>query len=589
MRKLVELFPIWPSWASRKSTPRPLFQASAASSHGYDVNDYNSVSISLGGREGLDCLSAELRQHDIGLLLDFVPNHMGIDGEYNYWWRHVLENGAQSKYAPFFDIEWHPRLERLNDRILVPMLDKHYGVVLESGRFKLRYEKGRFLIQYESLKLPIRPQTYRVVFSRIDEKLSSGDVRKSRLRELSDAFDNLDRHDLQLRDHQFDELRAQWAAMLSTDPLLQDLLRDALTEINGIPGNPNSFIALHDLLEDQHYRLAHWKVGAHEVNYRRFFAVDTLVGLKMESAEVFAATHQLLAELIASKTITGIRLDHIDGLWNPVEYLARLEQLVQTKQPNAPLWTLVEKILAPQESLVKSWPVHGTSGYEFAASLIELFLDRRDQGAWTRIYESFTGETKTSRDLTYEDKLFALEEIFPNAVNNLAVELDSLIEPDWHRRDFSLHDLKTALRHLLACLPVYRTYRMPGERMCPEEARWVVQAVEEGIAVIHVSTPNPCALSAQSLPESIRLRTTPSATKVSSGGFASSSKPRAPSWPSPWKTLIFFATCACWEPTKLAVILHALVNRLLHSTRQINSVSSKLPFACSPRPRMTPR
>ena len=221
----------------------------------------------------MDELSAELRKHDLGLLLDFVPNHMGIDGEYNYWWRHVLENGDQSKYAPFFDIEWHPRLARLNDRVLVPMLDQHYGVVLESGRFKLRYEKGRFLIQYESLKLPIRPQSYRVVFDRIDEKLSSGDARKSRLRELGDAFENLDPHDPSLRDQQFDELRGQWARMLN-DPLLETFLQDTLTEVNGVPGSPPSFIALHELLEKQNYRLTHWKVGAHEVNYRRFFAVD---------------------------------------------------------------------------------------------------------------------------------------------------------------------------------------------------------------------------------------------------------------------------------------------------------------------------
>jgi (1->4)-alpha-D-glucan 1-alpha-D-glucosylmutase len=460
----------------------PLFQASSSSTHGYDVNDYNSVSIALGGRRGLEELSAELQRLGLGLLVDFVPNHMGIDGEYNSWWRHVLEHGAQSRYAPFFDIEWHPRLERLNDRVLVPMLDDHYGAVLESGRLSLRYENDRFLIQFGSLKLPIRPRTYRFVFDQVDEQLPSGDARKTRLRELGEAFENLDPHDPEARDLQFDQLRRQWSELLAADASLQKLLRIAIAKINGEPHQPASFVALHELLENQHYRLAHWKVGAHEVNYRRFFAVDTLVGLRMENPEVFAATHRLLAELIAAKIVTSIRLDHIDGLWNPVDYLERLSELVRRVQPSgAPLWTLVEKILADGETIPEAWPIHGTTGYEFAASLIGLFLDRGDEPAWTQIYRDFTGETQTSPDLTYQDKLFALEEIFPNAVNNLALELDSLVESDWHKRDFSLHDLKTALRHLLACLPVYRTYLMPGQPISAYEKQRVMDAVEEGI------------------------------------------------------------------------------------------------------------
>jgi (1->4)-alpha-D-glucan 1-alpha-D-glucosylmutase len=460
----------------------PLFQASSASTHGYDVNDYNVISDSLGGRKGFDQFSAGLRENGLGLLLDFVPNHMGIDGEYNFWWRHVLEHGAQSKYAPFFDIEWHPRLERLNDRVLVPMLGDHYGAVLEGGGLALSYEKGRFVIRHGSLQLPLRPRSYAAIFAKIDEQLPSGDARKMRLRELGEGFENLTTHDPQERDVKFDEFRATWSAMLKDDASLGKLLDRALVKLNGKPGDPDSFGPVHELLENQHYRLAHWKVGAHEVNYRRFFAVDTLIGLKMEDPGVFAATHWLLSELIAQGMITGIRLDHIDGLWNPVEYLQRLADLVQRERPDAaPIYTLVEKILAVGETLPEEWLVHGTSGYEFAASVAEVFLDRRDEPAWTKIYNDFTGETKSSRELTYEDKLLALEWIFPNAVINLGRELDALIEFDWRKRDISLHDLTTGLRHLLACLPVYRTYRMPGMPITETERGYVLQAVEEGI------------------------------------------------------------------------------------------------------------
>ncbi len=458
----------------------PILQASSTSTHGYDVNDYNRISATLGGSDGLDRLSTDLRREGMGLLIDFVPNHMGIDGEHNVWWRHVLENGMHSKFASFFDIEWHPRLERLQDRVLVPMLDDHYGAVLESGRLRLEYGDRRFFIHYGAMKLPIRPSSYSIILEQIIDLLPSGDARKSRLRELADAFESLPPHDPEDRDAQLEKLQGDWEEMLVADRPLENLLRVALVKINGIPADPSSFIKLHDLLELQYYRLAHWKVGAHEVNYRRFFAVDTLVGLRMENEEVFAAAHLLLGDLLASHTVTGIRLDHIDGLWNPAQYLLRLEALVREKTGGT-AYTLVEKILAPEEHTPESWPIHGTTGYEFAASLINLFLDRKDEPEWTQIYDDFTGEKRSSRDLTYEDKLFALQEIFPNAVATLASELDALVEPDWHWRDVSLHDIETALRHFLACLPVYRTYRMPGEEMPSGEKKWLVMALNEAI------------------------------------------------------------------------------------------------------------
>jgi len=356
----------------------PIFQASSRSTHGYDVNDFTRISADLGGREGLERFSAKLRQEGLGLLLDFVPNHMGIDGTHNQWWFHVLENGAKSKYAPYFDIEWHPRLDRLNDRVLVPMLGDHYGAVLEKGELSLHYEEGQFVLHYGHRKLPLRPETYSLILDRVDQLLESGDPRKTRLREWGDAFENLPSQQPEECDRQLASLKRGFAETVKSDSQLTQYFEKGLISINGKAGQRDSFEFLHELLERQHYRLAHWKVGAHEVNYRRFFAIDTLIGLRMEDEAIFKATHALLAELIGLGIATGIRLDHIDGLWNPSEYLIRLRSLVESIRPNETIYTLIEKILAPGEDLPHSWAVHGTTGYEFAASLIELFYPAGD-------------------------------------------------------------------------------------------------------------------------------------------------------------------------------------------------------------------
>jgi len=461
----------------------PIFQASSSSTHGYDVNDPNQFSAALGGKEGFERFSKALQAENLGLLVDFVPNHMGIDGEYNWRWQDVLENGEYSRYAPYFDIEWQPRLDRLKDRVLVPILGAHYGAVLEKGELALGYADGRFFISYFRFRLPLRPHSYGVVLQELITQLPTDDERRARLRSLCDAFEHLPVEDTEQREVLLHKTRDRLRELLASDDLLQTRLNDVLKKFNGVPGDPSTVESLHALLEVQHYRLAYWKVGAHEVNYRRFFAIDTLVGLKMEEPEVFDGTHRLLGDLVSRHAISGIRLDHIDGLWNPAQYLERLAELVRRKlSGEGPLYTLVEKILAAEETLPASWAVHGTTGYEFCANLIELFLDRADEPAWTRIYGDFTGERESSPDLTYRDKLFVLQEIFPNAVTGLASELDALIDSDWHWRDLSLREIETGLLHLLACLPVYRTYRAPDQRMVDGEKKWIRQAIHQAIA-----------------------------------------------------------------------------------------------------------
>ncbi len=487
-----ELLPYFSRLGISEVYASPVFQASSSSTHGYDVNDPNQISAALGGKEGFEHFTQARHAENLGLLVDFVPNHMGIDGEYNWRWQDVLENGENSRFAPYFDIEWQPRLDRLKDRVLVPILGAHYGSVLGKGELALTYADGRLFFRYFRYRLPLRPRTYGTVLQQLVEQLPADDDRRAGLRSLIDAFENLPVEDPEQREVLLHKARGRLTDLLNADDLLRARLDQVVTKLNGVPGDAASFAPLHELLEDQHYRLAFWKVGAHEVNYRRFFAVDTLVGLKMEQPEVFDATHRLLAELVARNAITGIRLDHIDGLWYPGQYLERLAELVRRNfSGTGPLYSLVEKILAVNESLPATWAAHGTTGYEFCASLIDLYLDPADEPAWTRIYGDFTGERARSQDLTYQDKLFVLHEIFPNAVNILATELDALIDSDWHWRDVSLREIETGLALLLASMPVYRTYRPPDQPMPADEQKWVRQALHSAIARNPTFDPTP--------------------------------------------------------------------------------------------------
>jgi (1->4)-alpha-D-glucan 1-alpha-D-glucosylmutase len=477
----------------------PIFRASPGSSHGYDVNDPNLVNPELGGREALDALSATLKENGLGLLLDFVPNHMGITGPFNHWWLDVLGNGRGSRYAHYFDIQWNPLLESLADKVLVPMLTDFYGTVLEQGRLQLRYLEGSFWVLTGGARFPIRPGTYSIILDRVAESLPEKGRPRARLERIARSFDDLPVDPAgrmpcspEERDEQIRACKTELTRLLEKHPAAREALDAEMVRLNGNVGDPRSFDDLHELLERQHYRLTFWKAGAHEVNYRRFFAIDTLVGLRMEEPGVFRETHLLLAELIAAGVATGVRIDHIDGLWNPADYLRRLAAMAREAAPEAfPPYTLVEKIVEPGEDVNTEWAVHGTSGYEFAASLIALFMDGGLEGEWSRIYARFTGIAEPSMELAYQDKKFILREIFPNTVASLTVELDRIVELDRRWRDLTRHDLGVALAELIACLPVYRTYRAPGEKMRPEEARFVHEALELAIKRNGIMDPGP--------------------------------------------------------------------------------------------------
>src|SRR5262245_5827860 len=269
----------------------PVLMSAAGSTHGYDVNDYHRIDTELGGRRGFEELAAVVKAHDMGMLLDFVPNHMGIQGTANRWWQDVLECGPLSPHADFFDIDWRDQYQSGPARVLVPILDQQYGVVLEAGRFSLRFDAsaGTFSLHYEDLRFPVSPATYADILAGAAREPDCPDDARSALETLAEAFRSLSRgDDGPIPRGRRDELKRQVAA--AANEAVVRAIEAHLAAVNGHAGDPRSVDRLDEIISAQHYRLAHWRTGAHEVNYRRFFAIDTLIGLRMENPKVFEET-----------------------------------------------------------------------------------------------------------------------------------------------------------------------------------------------------------------------------------------------------------------------------------------------------------
>lgn len=416
----------------------PIFRPTPGSLHGYDVCDYRVINPELGGDAALHRLADRLRAHGMGLLLDFVPNHMGIDGPFNRWWRDVLEHGLNSAYAEFFDIHWNDRSDPGRSRVFVPMLPEHYGVLLEQGKLRLVHEAGELALVHEQTRFPLRPETY-------------ADL----LREAApEAFASAS--DVPVSDPVFWKQRLN--DVLAHSAPAREAFDACLRRLNGTPGQPGSFDELDRLIDRQHYRLARWQAGAHGTNYRRFFAIDTLVGLRMEEPRVFEQSHARLGELIRDGVVTGVRIDHIDGLRDPEGYLERLRALAAPHEP----YVLVEKILAPHEAFPTTWAAHGTTGYEWIAQLAGVFTEGANEAAFDRIYGDFVGRNQKFDTMVREKKRLILDEMFANTVLALANTLRESVAIDRRWRDLTIAELVVALRAIFAGFRVYRTYRGEG-------------------------------------------------------------------------------------------------------------------------------
>src|SRR6202162_1035998 len=469
----------------------PYFQARAESLHGYEITDHNKLNATIGSREEYDAWVAELHAHQMGQVRDYAPNHRGIAEPLNQWWMDVLENGPSSIYAPYFDIDWHPLKSDLHDKVLLPILSDQYGRVLERGELRVRFEEGAFYLSHYDRKLPIAPGTYRYILNIALQNLAKykGQDFYAERQSIVTALEYLPRHTetdprrIAERVREKEIVKRRLERRCAEAPEVQQAIENALRQINGKPGDARSFDALDELLNAQSYRLAFWRVAAEEINYRRFFDVNDLAAIRMELPEVFDEAHKLLVDLVRAGAVTGLRIDHPDGLYLPQEYFEKLQRRcaealgVALPQDGRSIYMVVEKILAGGETLRKDWPVHGTTGYDFASQVTQLLVDSSAETEITKTFHRFLGHSLHFGHLAYAKKLLVMRLALGNDVNGLGNMVDRLSEQNRWYRDFTLEALARAVRETIACFPVYRTYLAPGRPVSEEDRQVIERAV----------------------------------------------------------------------------------------------------------------
>lgn len=447
----------------------PVLQAATGSTHGYDVVRPDRLSPELGGAEGWTALAAAADDAGLGIVLDIVPNHMAITPD-NPWWWDVLENGRASRYARFFDVEWQPPEPALVDRVLIPILGDHYGRVLEAGELTLAREGGSLVVRYAEHRLPIAPRS-------LDDVLADAG-RRARSDELGTLADTLaalppsnadDWHSIRRRDRDKDVLKTLLARLLDEQPDVALAVDAVISDVNGDADR------LDALLERQNYRLAYWKAADRDLGYRRFFDVTTLIGLRTEDEGVFWEAHRLVLGLVRDGTVSGLRIDHPDGLRDPAEYLRRLREAA----PDA--WVVVEKILEPGE-LLRPWPVAGTTGYDFIRRADGIQVNQAAEEQLTRSYGTFTGHQAPFAEVAREGKVLVMQEILGSELNRVTALALRVCEQHRRHRDHTRHDLHEALREIAASFPIYRTYvTTAGEEVAAADVVVITAAVADAV------------------------------------------------------------------------------------------------------------
>jgi (1->4)-alpha-D-glucan 1-alpha-D-glucosylmutase len=423
----------------------PYLQARSNSKHGYDITDHNSLNPELGGHDAFRRMVRAFRENGLEHILDYVPNHMGVGGADNPLWLDILEWGEDSKYARWFDVDWNCHPEYLNGKLLVPFLADQYGAELEAGHVALKFdaEHGEFAVWlYDTHKLPVSPLTYPEILRHANGGLGT----------LAEAFAALatDRSDLAANAKR---LKSELAQYVAANGDARSALERALRQFRGNAGDLRSWSALDALIQKQHWRASHFRVAADDINYRRFFNINDLAGIRMELPEVFEQTHRLILELLRDGSLQGLRIDHVDGLLDPKEYLQRLRA-----RAGIPFYLVVEKILAHHENLREEWPVEGTTGYEFCSQVTGLLVDGAAEYAFSRFYLEFTGEWQAFSQIVRESKIKIMENEMRSELETLSREAVHVARQNPRTTDFTQNILRRALKETIACFPVYRTY-----------------------------------------------------------------------------------------------------------------------------------
>jgi (1->4)-alpha-D-glucan 1-alpha-D-glucosylmutase len=483
----------------------PYFKACEKSLHGYDVVAPDALNPEVGTEVEFERMIEELHSRDMGQILDFVPNHMCITSKENVWWMDVLENGPGSVYSSYFDIDWNPTKKELKDKVLLPMLGDQYGRILENGELILRFEEGAFFLSYYDHKFPIIPKTYSLVFKhRLDvlkEILSPDNAHFTELLSIMTALTHLPAYTerepekIEERNREKEIIKKRIWNLYNDSAEFRNFLDENIRIFNGIKGEHRSFDLLDELLGMQIYRLSHWRVATEEINYRRFFDINSLAAIRMENESVFKATHSLLMKLVMQGKVTGLRLDHPDGLYDPSEYFRRLqkecflqlragylenmergytvsrnssdagngslhiyESAVSSDAQRKFFYIIGEKILTRGERMPEEWPIFSTTGYVFLNSLNGIFVDSRNARTFESVYEKFIGKKQNFQEIVYEKKKLIMQVAMSSEVNTLAHYLNRISEKDRNTRDFTLNSLATAIIEIVAFFPVYRTY-----------------------------------------------------------------------------------------------------------------------------------
>jgi (1->4)-alpha-D-glucan 1-alpha-D-glucosylmutase len=474
----------------------PVLASRKGSMHGYDVIDPGRINPDLGSEEEFFTLQTELQNRGMGLLLDIVPNHMAASAE-NPWWMDMLENGAQSAFAAYFDIEWHPHARSLEGRILLPVLGRPFGEALDSGEIKLVYDEGRFFVQYFESLFPVSPRSYHAILNlhagRLKDFLSVETPGYHEYSGILSAALELARADRRVASTgpeqrmRFESARDRLRALMASSPEIARLVQENVDELNGKVGDPASVGLLQRLLAEQNYKLAFWQNLNESINYRRFFTIADLVGVRVEDPLVFEATHGYILRLVARNSSAGLRVDHIDGLRDPASYLNRLQERLAAEENRAGVRScvVVEKILARGEGLPDDWPVNGTTGYDYVNEANGIFVNPEGARRVEEIYSAFIGRKQDFADVLYHKKKLVMNTLLGVEMRTLGRQLAELAAQDRYAREIDRQQLIEALIEVTACMSVYRTYIRNME--LPAHA---TKYIDEAVAAARLRAPH---------------------------------------------------------------------------------------------------